>query len=77
MGLLFTELSARGGMAGDGAAGRAFAPLLVLRSLQLTARAVDDHLVGSIGFGLGDVIELAVRYTDRRITGEGPYSVGI
>ncbi|MET7901963.1 hypothetical protein ABZS86_10895 [Streptomyces sp. NPDC005355] len=42
-------------------------PLLVLRSLQLTARAVDEHLVGAVGFGLGDVIELAVRYTDRRV----------
>ncbi|MFJ5273819.1 hypothetical protein [Streptomyces sp. NPDC088358] len=42
-------------------------PLLVLRSLQLTARAVDEQLVGAVGFGLGDVIELAVRYTDRRV----------
>lgn len=41
--------------------------LLVLRSLQLTASAVDQHLVGAVGFGLGDVIELAVRYTDRRV----------
>lgn len=42
-------------------------PLLVLRSLRLTACAVDEHLLGAVGFGLGDVIELAVRYTDRRM----------
>jgi hypothetical protein len=42
-------------------------PLLVLRSLELTALAIDQPLCESVGFGIGDVLELALRITDRAL----------
>ncbi|WP_055531811.1 hypothetical protein, partial [Streptomyces graminilatus] len=42
-------------------------PLLVLRSLELTALAVDQPLCEALGFGIGDVLELALRITDRAL----------
>ncbi|MEV6055221.1 hypothetical protein [Streptomyces sp. NPDC052107] len=42
-------------------------PLLVLRNVELTGHAADEQLVEEVGFGLGDVLELALRYSDRRI----------
>jgi hypothetical protein len=47
-------------------------PLLVLRSLQLTALAVDEPLCTAAGFGIGDVLELALRLTDRALSALGP-----
>ncbi|MDX3020157.1 hypothetical protein [Streptomyces acidiscabies] len=42
-------------------------PLLVLRSLEHTALAVDQPLCETVGFGIGDVLELAVRITGRAL----------
>lgn len=42
-------------------------PLLVLRTLELTALAVDQPLCETIGFGISDVLELALRITDRAL----------
>ncbi|MFE5944859.1 hypothetical protein [Streptomyces sp. NPDC056480] len=42
-------------------------PLMVLRTLRDAADAVDDHLVVACGFGIGDVLELALRHTDHAI----------
>nr|WP_181411640.1 hypothetical protein [Streptomyces sp. FR1] len=47
-------------------------PLLVLRSLQLTALAVDEPLSTATGFGIGDVLELALRLTDRALSALSP-----
>ncbi|MBX7555418.1 hypothetical protein K1Y78_47930 [Streptomyces sp. tea 10] len=43
-------------------------PLLVLRSLQLTALATDEALRAAAGFGIADVLEVALRITDRALT---------
>ncbi|UYQ60036.1 hypothetical protein [Streptomyces peucetius] len=42
-------------------------PLLVLRSLKLTAVAVDEPLHEVLGFGVEDVLELVLRLTDRSL----------
>ncbi|MBK3647268.1 hypothetical protein [Streptomyces sp. MBT33] len=42
-------------------------PLPVLRSLRDTADAVDDHLIQVRGFGIDDVLELALRHTDHTV----------
>ncbi|MGV9655240.1 hypothetical protein [Streptomyces sp. NPDC003554] len=47
-------------------------PLLVLRSLQLTALATDEPLREARGFGIADVLELALRLTDRALTALTP-----
>ncbi|MGW1729041.1 hypothetical protein ACWCQK_40095 [Streptomyces sp. NPDC002306] len=47
-------------------------PLLVLRSLQLTALAVDEPLCTATGFGISDVLELALRLTDRAVSALRP-----
>ncbi|MEU0845724.1 hypothetical protein ABZ370_40610 [Streptomyces sp. NPDC005962] len=47
-------------------------PLLVLRSLQLTALATDEPLRRACGFGIADVLELALRVTDRALTALTP-----
>ncbi|GAB3950308.1 hypothetical protein [Streptomyces sparsus] len=47
-------------------------PLLVLRSLQLTALATDEPLREAAGFGIADVLELALRITDRALTALTP-----
>ncbi|MFM9707851.1 hypothetical protein [Streptomyces galilaeus] len=47
-------------------------PLLVLRSLQLTALAVDQPLCEAVGFGIGDVVDLALRITDRALNALAP-----
>ncbi|MFE5406789.1 nuclease-related domain-containing protein [Streptomyces sp. NPDC056580] len=47
-------------------------PLLVLRSLQLTALATDEPLSAAAGFGIADVLELALRLTDRALTALTP-----
>ncbi|MEU6572590.1 hypothetical protein [Streptomyces sp. NPDC046805] len=47
-------------------------PLLVLRTLQLTALATDETLCAAAGFGIGDVLELALRITDRALTALTP-----
>ncbi|MGW1002258.1 hypothetical protein [Streptomyces sp. NPDC002520] len=47
-------------------------PLLVLRSLQLTALAIDEPLGTATGFGIGDVLELALRLTDRALSALSP-----
>ncbi|MGW5638897.1 hypothetical protein [Streptomyces sp. NPDC003832] len=47
-------------------------PLLVLRSLQLTALAVDEPLCTATGFGIGDVLELALRLADRALSALRP-----
>ncbi|MFD0035671.1 hypothetical protein ACWGDS_30530 [Streptomyces sp. NPDC055059] len=47
-------------------------PLLVLRSLQLTALATDEPLRAAAGFGIADVLELALRITDRALTALTP-----
>ncbi|MFI1408689.1 hypothetical protein ACH4Y0_01930 [Streptomyces sp. NPDC020707] len=47
-------------------------PLLVLRNLQRVALAVDEPLVAAVGFGVGDVLELVARLTDRALTSLAP-----
>ncbi|MFI6113230.1 hypothetical protein [Kitasatospora sp. NPDC051164] len=47
-------------------------PLLVLRSLQLTAMAVDEPARAAVGFGLSDVIELALRLSDHALSAVSP-----
>ncbi|MFI8093954.1 hypothetical protein ACIF9R_37570 [Streptomyces sp. NPDC086080] len=47
-------------------------PLLVLRSLQLTAHATDEPLRAAAGFGVADILELALRLTDRALTALTP-----
>ncbi|MEU0219771.1 hypothetical protein ABZ281_33875 [Streptomyces sp. NPDC006265] len=47
-------------------------PLLVLRSLQLTALAVDEPARAAVGFGLSDVLELALRLSDHTLTAVSP-----
>ncbi|MDQ0847552.1 hypothetical protein QFZ68_007315 [Streptomyces sp. V1I6] len=42
-------------------------PLLVLRSLKLTAGAVDKPLREALGFGVEDVLELVLRLTNRSL----------
>ncbi|MFF5454999.1 hypothetical protein ACFY40_27765 [Streptomyces sp. NPDC012950] len=42
-------------------------PLMVLRALEDAADALDDHLVKVCRFGIGDVLELALRHTDHAI----------
>ncbi|WP_329156080.1 hypothetical protein OIU91_42100 (plasmid) [Streptomyces sp. NBC_01456] len=42
-------------------------PLLVLRTLKLTAAAVDEALHEVLGFGAEDVLELVLRLTDRSL----------
>lgn len=42
-------------------------PLLWMRSWQLTALATDEPLCATVGFGIGDVLELALRITDRAL----------
>ncbi|GGN46052.1 hypothetical protein [Streptomyces fuscichromogenes] len=42
-------------------------PLLVLRGLELTALAVDQPLCEAVGFGIGDVLDLALRIADRAL----------
>ncbi|WP_019061576.1 hypothetical protein [Streptomyces prunicolor] len=46
--------------------------LLVLRSLELTALAVDQPLREAVGFGIGDVLDLALRITDRALSALTP-----
>jgi hypothetical protein len=43
-------------------------PLLFLRSASMVAAAADPYLIGRIGFGLNDVIELALRVSDRTLS---------
>ncbi|MGX1885720.1 hypothetical protein [Streptomyces sp. NPDC055287] len=47
-------------------------PLLVLRSLQLTALAVDETLHEAVGLGVEDVLDLVLRLTDRSLTALSP-----
>ncbi|MFJ4428821.1 hypothetical protein [Streptomyces bobili] len=47
-------------------------PLLVLRSLQLTALAVDEPLCTATRLGIGGVLELALCLTDRALSALGP-----
>ncbi|MDX2824868.1 hypothetical protein PV416_28195 [Streptomyces ipomoeae] len=47
-------------------------PLLLLRSLQLTALAVDEPLCEAVGFGISDVLDLALRITDRALSALTP-----
>ncbi|MFG2899061.1 hypothetical protein ACGFZH_18535 [Streptomyces zaomyceticus] len=42
-------------------------PLIVLRALRDAADALDDHLVKACRFGIGDVLELALRHADHAI----------
>ncbi|MDW4912518.1 hypothetical protein [Streptomyces californicus] len=42
-------------------------PLMVLRALRDTAEAVDEHLVDARGFGIEDVLELALLHTDHTV----------
>lgn len=42
-------------------------PLMVLRALRDTADAVDEHLMDACGFGIRDVLELALRHTDQTV----------
>ncbi|MGW3311476.1 hypothetical protein ACWDG9_33390 [Streptomyces sp. NPDC001073] len=46
--------------------------LLVLRNLELTALAVDQPLREAVGFGIGDVLDLALRITDRALSALTP-----
>jgi hypothetical protein len=43
-------------------------PLLFLRSASMVAAAADPYLIGRIGFGLDDVLELALRVGDRNLS---------
>ncbi|MFI8089223.1 hypothetical protein ACIF9R_13025 [Streptomyces sp. NPDC086080] len=47
-------------------------PLLALRSLHDVADAVDDHLIPTCGFGIGDILELALRHTDHTVANLSP-----
>ncbi|MGW1976629.1 hypothetical protein [Streptomyces sp. NPDC001889] len=47
-------------------------PLVVLRSLRETAAAVDEHLTAVRGFGIADVLDLALRHTDHVVTHLAP-----
>ncbi|WP_331752468.1 hypothetical protein [Streptomyces sp. NBC_00829] len=47
-------------------------PLLVLRSLQLTALAVDEPARAAVGFGLSNVLELALRLSDHTLIAVSP-----
>ncbi|MFD7552166.1 hypothetical protein, partial [Streptomyces sp. NPDC059816] len=47
-------------------------PLVVLRSLRETAAAVDEYLTAVRGFGIADVLDLALRHTDHAVTSLAP-----
>lgn len=47
-------------------------PLPFLRGAQLTGFAVDEQLVAVHGFGLSDVLELVLQYTDHAVTALAP-----